>query len=231
MIRAAARQAQGKPPLPFVLSDLHPHIDHWMKICPQSPNLSFIPQPVDATDPPIAVTSLSSPDGHSADGEFASDTRVFRLYCLSFHHFDDVLAQKVLESTMATADGFAIIELQDRKLGSMVLIFGHIVYMFATTLFYFWRDPLQLLLTYIIPVLPAVVTFDGLVSCLRTRNFKEVMALIKSRGSEEEIQFVEDHEGRKLEKARRGKWSFESGTELHSWPCGYLSYIVGIKKP
>jgi hypothetical protein len=131
---------------------------------------------------------------------------------------------------METADGFAIIELQDRKLGSLMLIFGHIVYMYATTLFYFWRDPLQLLLTYIVPVLPVVVTFDGLVSCLRVRSFKEVIALIRKGGSDEDIKFVEDDDGRKLETARIGKWAFEWGSELHSWPCGYLNWVVGIKK-
>jgi hypothetical protein len=225
-----ARRSQGKPPLPFLLCDLHPHIDHWMKHSAQSDNLSFIPQKVDATDPPIAVTSLSSTNNQSSDGEFASDTRVFRLYCLSFHHFDDELAKKVLKSTMETADGFAIIELQDRKLGSLCLIFGHIAYIFASTIFYFWRDPIQLLFTYIVPVLPAVVTFDGLISCLRVRTFKEVMGLLKAADGEGEIQAVEDSEGRKLETARRGEWSFEAGSELHSWPCGSMNWIVGVKR-
>jgi hypothetical protein len=203
-----------------------------MKHSAKSQNLSFIPQKVDATDPPIAVTSLSSTNSRSSNGEFESDTRVFRLYCLSFHHFDDELAKKVLESTMETADGFAIIELQDRKLGSLCLIFGHVAYMFATTIFYFWRDPLQLLFTYIVPVLPAVVTFDGLVSCLRVRTFSEVMGLLKGTDGEgeREIQAVEDIDGRKLETTKRGKWSFEAGSELHSWPCGSMNWIVGIKK-
>jgi hypothetical protein len=205
-----------------------------MKLSSRSENLSFIPQKVDATDPPIAVTSLSSTNGQSSNGEFASDTRVFRLYCLSFHHFDDELAKKVLKSTMETADGFAIIELQDRKLGSLCLIFGHIAYMFASTVFYFWKDPLQLLLTYIVPVLPAVVTFDGLVSCLRVRTFSEIIGLLKgtngNKKGEGAIQIVEDDKGRELETARSGKWSFEAGSELHSWPCGSMNWIVGIKK-
>ncbi|RDI84824.1 hypothetical protein Vi05172_g5455 [Venturia inaequalis] len=227
-----ARKSKGKPPLPFLLCDLHPHIDHWMKHSRESPNLSFIPQKVDATDPPIAVTSLSSANSRSEDGEFASDTKVFRLYCLSFHHFDDTMAKKVLESTMNTADGFAIIELQDRKLGSLCLIFGHVAYMFASTIFYFWKDPIQLFFTYIIPVLPTVVTFDGLVSCLRVRTFREVVKLIKGIEGAEigEIEAVEDGEGRKLERVKKGSWGFEAGIVQHSWPCGNMNWIVGIKK-
>lgn len=203
-----------------------------MKHSRQSENLSFIPQKVDATDPPIAVTSLSSTNSRSEDGEFASDTKVFRLYCLSFHHFDDKMAKKVLDSTMETADGFAIIELQDRKLGSLCLIFGHIGYMFASTIFHFWKDPIQLFFTYIVPVLPAVVTFDGLMSCLRVRTFREVVDLLKKMGGAEvgEIEAVEDSGGRQLEWVRKGDWVFEAGSELHSWPCGSMNWIVGVKK-
>lgn len=187
---------------------------------------------MDATDPPIAVTSLSSRNSQSPDGEFASDTKVFRLYCLSFHHFDDKMAKKVLQSTMETADGFAIIELQDRKLGSLCLIVGHVAYMFVSTIFYFWKDPIQLFFTYIVPVLPAVVTFDGLVSCLRVRTFGEVVTLLRGIEGPEvgEIQAVEDGEGRKLERVRKGVWGFEAGSELHSRPCGKMNWIVGIKE-
>jgi len=227
----SARHEQKRKPIPFLLTDLHPHIDSWMRMCSQSHSLNFIPQSVDATDPPIAVTSFTSPASQSEDGELSSNTRVFRLYCLAFHHFDDELARKVLESTMQTADGFAIIELQDRRLGSLMLIFGHILHMLASTPFFFWKDPLHLFFTYIVPVLPVVVTFDGLVSCLRVRSFKEVMALIGGSGAEEEtVKYVVDGEGRELEVAERGEWCFESGREFHTWPCGYMNWVVGYKK-
>ncbi|QDS73682.1 hypothetical protein FKW77_002917 [Venturia effusa] len=142
------------------------------------------------------------------------------------------MARKVLQSTLETADGFAIIELQDRRWGSLCLIFGHIAYMFASTVFYFWADPIQLLLTYIVPILPAVVTFDGLVSCLRVRTFDEVMELLEGIDGPEvgEVEAVADDEGRKLDRVTRGDWVFEAGSAQHSWPCGDMNWIVGIKK-
>ena len=147
-----------------------------------------------------------------------------RLYCLSFHHFNDEMARKVLESTMDTADAFAIFELQDRFLSSMVLMFGHIPLIYLTTLFRYWRDPLMLFLVYVLPVVPLVNTFDGLVSCLRTRNFREVMSLIGAKEKGTEIG------GNAPKLAETSGWIFQSTYEMHSYPVGYMSWITGRRK-
>jgi hypothetical protein len=215
------RSAQGKQPVPFLMSDLYPNLDSWMEVCAKSRgSLSFIPQEVDATDPPVSATSSTSPHSRTTEG-YRSDTRVFRLYCLSFHHFDDEMARKVLESTMQTADGFAIIELQDRYLSSFALILGNIPFMYVVALFRHWRNIWMLFLVYVLPVVPFINTFDGLVSCLRTRSFKEVMGLIGAKIAEK----------KSIEKsATKEDWIFKSAYELHSWPVGYMNYIVGYKR-
>lgn len=215
------RSAQGKKPVPFLMSDLYPNLDAWLEVCAQSKgSLSFIPQEVDATDPPVSATSSTSRYSRTAQG-YRSDTRVFRLYCLAFHHFDDELARKVLESTMQTADGFAIIELQDRYLSSFALILGNIPFMYVMALYRHWRNVWMLFFVYVLPVVPFINTFDGLVSCLRTRSFKEVMGLIgaKITGS-----------NAKEKSAAKDDWVFRSAYEMHSWPVGYMNYIVGFKK-
>lgn len=216
------RAAQGKKLIPFVMSDLHPNLDSWMDVCSRRKGaLSFIPQSVDATDPPVSAMSVSSADSRTAEG-YRSDSRVFRLYCLSFHHFGDEMARKVLESTMQTADGFAIIELQDRYPSSIALMLGHVPLIFATSIFRYWRDVMMLLLVYVLPIVPAINTFDGFVSCLRTRSFREVMALIGAR-----IQGVS---GAGIEKvAVKGDWIFRSAYELHSWSVGYMNWITGYR--
>lgn len=66
-----------------------------------------------------------------------------------------------------------------------------------------------------IPVVPFVVVFDGLVSCLRTRKRGEVLALVDSI------------EG---EKGWRNGWRFESGRGVHTWPGGEVSWFVGIRE-
>ena len=67
--------------------------------------------------------------------------------------------------------------------------------------------------TYVVPVVPVVVVFDGLVSSLRTRKRGEILALI------------EEVEGWKGEG-----WRFESGRARHTWPCGEVSWFVGTKE-
>jgi len=64
----------------------------------------------------------------------------------------------------------------------------------------------------VVPVVPFVVVFDGLVSCLRTRRDGEVMELIRRTG-----------------KGVEG-WRFETGSEVHTWPVGSMQYFIGVKE-
>ncbi|KAK5704623.1 hypothetical protein LTR17_021717 [Elasticomyces elasticus] len=50
-----SRRREGKKPIQFRLSDLHPNIEAWMKHAALSENLSFVPQPVDASYPPCVT--------------------------------------------------------------------------------------------------------------------------------------------------------------------------------
>jgi hypothetical protein len=205
---------------------LHPHLDAWIKVCSTSPHLSFVPQSVDATNPPVAVISKTS-QANDPNADFSSDTRIFRLYCLAFHHFTEELARKTLQSTLATADGFAIIELQDRRVASLILMILDFFLVFLVTPLWFWRDPLQLFFTYVIPVIPFIMSFDGFVSSLRTREFEEVMALMDI--SKEQIETVLDEDGKCIQMARKGDWVFKSARECHTWPLGYMTWVAGCK--
>ncbi|KAL0258848.1 hypothetical protein SLS55_006352 [Diplodia seriata] len=223
------RAERNKPPIPFTMTDIKPHIDAWMTACSRSPNLSYFPQPVDATDPPPAVISTTA-SANSTDAQHSSNTRVFRLYCLAFHHFPDDLARKVLESTINTSDGFAILELQDRRLASLILMILDFWLMFVVTILWFWHDPLQLLFTYLIPILPFTLSFDGLVSSLRTRTFMEIMALVDS-SLETALHGAQGRVFRRVLQetgtAEIEGWVFKGGRELHTWPIGYMNYVVG----
>ncbi|OJD35877.1 uncharacterized protein BKCO1_1400025 [Diplodia corticola] len=224
------RAERNKPPIPFKMTDIKPHIDAWMTACARSPNLSYFPQPVDATDPPPAVMSTTVGPASGVDAQHGSKARVFRLYCLAFHHFPDDLARKVLESTTNTSDGFAILELQDRRLASLFLMFLDFWLMFVVTIFWFWDDPLQLLFTYLIPVLPFTLSFDGCVSSLRTRTFIELMALVDS-SLESALHGPQGRVARRVLQesgtAEIEGWVFKGGREMHTWPIGYMNYIVG----
>lgn len=228
-----SRVQQHRAPVQFLLSDLHPSLDDWIDISQRSDYLSFVPQSVDATEPPpsvISSTAVNAPD--------VADSKIFRLFSLSFHHFDSEVAAKVLRSTLETSDGFAIVELQDRKLSSLVLMCLDWPLVFLVTLPWFWWDVLRLLFTYGLPILPTVHAFDGLVSCLRTRTFGEIIELIcpsTRRGAEygaiDDWHVISRSEDEvEITKGDRMHWVLRSGRQQHTWPIGYMNYVVGIKQ-
>lgn len=199
-----------------MLTDLHPHIPDWTEAAKKSKNLSFVDTPVDAANAPA---SLNGTDGR----------KIFRLYNLAFHHFEDKLGLAILKNTIETADGFgyvaksfsrmsntdagitSIFELQERTFSSLVTILLMGLLMFIITPFYFWRSPGHLFFTYIIPIIPFVLVFDGYVSSLRTRTAEEVQALMKECG------------------ASCDNWNVRDGHEQHTWPTGYVTWIIGTK--
>ena len=145
----------------------------------------------------------------------AKGQKIMRLFSLAFHHFDDDLAAKVLQNTIETSDGFCIFELQSRHLSSFVTVSLLWPLAMLCTPFYFFDCPGHLFFTYLVPIVPFVWVFDGYVSCLRTRQPEEVLALAKKGVGEEEL----------------GKWEFRSGRECHMWPFGWLYWIIATKRP
>ncbi|RMY49489.1 hypothetical protein D0864_14712 [Hortaea werneckii] len=225
------RQARGKKPITFRLSDIYPNLDAWMEHAAKSEHLSFVPQPVDASNPPFSVISVSTAGDKDAafDEGYESDgSKVFRLFCLAFHHFDDDMAQRVLKSTLQTSDAFAIIELQDRRVRSLLIMIFEFWLLLFVTIFYFRHSSLHLLLTYAIPLLPVLHSWDGFVSCLRTRTFDEFLSLL------ERVQGNNSKRGDHISKggdviAARGDWLFTHSRRLHTWPLGYMEVTFGRK--
>jgi len=188
----------GEGAVKFVLTDLHPHIPDWTEASKRSQNLTFVETPVDAANAPDNLTG--------------SDVKkVFRLFSLAFHHFEDDLARDILRNTIETADGFGIYELQERTVSSLITMFLMGILFFLITPFYFWRSPGHLFFTYIIPIIPFVMVHDGIVSSLRTRSSEEVQALMKDCGADCDAWFV------------------KNGHEQHTWPTGYMTWVMGIK--
>ena len=74
---------------------------------------------------------------------------------------------------------------------------------------------MHLLFTYLLPVIPLVVSFDGMVSSLRTRTGEEVKVMVDRVLSEKEDV---------------GEWDVIWGTEWHTWPIGEMSWVVGLKR-
>ncbi|KAI9699116.1 MAG: hypothetical protein M1836_003305 [Candelina mexicana] len=186
----------------FILTDLHPHLDAWQEAVKKSDNLGYIAKSVDAANAPTDLIQ-----------EKARGRKVIRLFNLAFHHFDDELATQILKNTIETADGFGIFELQDRTFPGILGMTVLFPLFLLLPSFYFHNSPGHLFFTYIIPIIPLVITLDGYVSALRTRTPDEILALVRKSGV--------DTEG----------WRFSSGEETHTWAIdGAMSWMAGMKE-
>ena len=97
-------------------------------------------------------------------------------------------------------------------------LFGLATLLLAPYFALVWGEPLALVFTYLIPILPTVLVFDGWMSCLRTRTPDEVKALLRTCGAE----------GGEDEIAKN--WEIKSGTEVFLWPAGRVNWIIAVKK-
>ncbi|KAJ4418947.1 hypothetical protein N0V85_001246 [Neurospora sp. IMI 360204] len=203
-------QQNEKEGVQFVLTDLHPHVPDWKKAAAESSHLSYVADPVDAANAPANLVGQYKDKGK----------KVFRLFNLAFHHFDDPLARAILKNTVETSDGFGIFELQDRTLPGLLMpiLFGICILLSAP---YYalcvWHSPWTLVFTYLIPVLPFVLVGDGIVSALRTRTPEEVTHLLRTCGAEGGPAEIE-------------KWEVKSGNEIFMWPIGRVNWIIATRK-
>ncbi|KAM0265658.1 hypothetical protein ACHAQJ_000092 [Trichoderma viride] len=190
--------AEGKQPVDFILTDLHPNVAAWEKVVKSFPQITYERQSVDASKAPKRLVERQ-------DGK-----KLMRLFNLSFHHFDDVLARDILRDTINTSHGFTVFELQDRSLAGMlsVLMLGVGSVIMAPLFAWKWKSLTTLAFSWLLPVLPFVLVFDGLVSCLRTRTPGEMENLLRGCGAD------------------TSSWEMRSGRCKFIWPFGYLSWVI-----
>ena len=230
-----ARLRANKDPVHFLMSDLFPPVDDWIPLAEQSASLSFIPQPVDAVDPPSAA--MSDAYNQQSPSTRSHRAKVLRLYCLSFHHFDDQAAMEILANTMATADAFVIIELTERRLSSLILMFFQSFVTFLVQPLWFWRRPFNLLYTYPVPALPFLMLFDGLVSALRSRTLDELLDLVTASNASKFDANTVLSSRMQNRTTRFGQmspitikdWTCRGGRIMHTFPFGYMTWFVGTR--
>ncbi len=106
--------------------------------------------------------------------------RGFRTIFSSFHHFPDAVARDVLGDAVRCGEGFAMAEVTSRTRRAFATMFLMPVFAWILTPMmrpFRWS---RLLLTYLLPLIPLVVLWDGIVSCFRTRTPEELLALTSS---------------------------------------------------
>jgi hypothetical protein len=153
--------------VPVVLTDLYPS---WQTAVhdraggvarkPPDQQIIFVPFPVDATRVSPALPGL-------------------RTLFTAFHHFDPPTARAILQSAVDQGQAIGIFEQTQRKpLALLVmLVLPLLAWLFTPFLRPFHGS--RLFWTYAIPAIPAVLLFDGIVSCLRTYEPDELRSMVE----------------------------------------------------
>jgi hypothetical protein len=107
----------------------------------------------------------------------------FRTIFTSFHHFPPDEARKIIQNTIDARQGIGIFEITRRTALAIVLVILWSLAPFVLTPFvrpFRWS---RLVFTYLVPAIPFVLLFDGIVSCLRTYRPGELRELVGKLGA------------------------------------------------
>ncbi len=143
------------------LTDKYPNLKAFQSVSASSDHhITFYPEPVDAMKVPGTLKGL-------------------RTMFTSFHHFSPEDARAILQNAVDAGESIGVFEATRRAPSTIGLIF-------AGTLLLFLHTPRirpfrwsRLLWTYLIPIIPLVLLFDGVVSCLRTYRPQELREIVE----------------------------------------------------
>ena len=150
----------GDPPLQIWATDKYPNLDafHHAKASFEN-HIACYPSSVDAMKVPPELTG-------------------FRTMFTSFHHFPPDQARAILQNAVDAVEGIGIFEITRRAPGTIGLIMVWVLILFVCTP---WICPFRwsrLFWTYLVPIIPLVLLFDGVVSCLRTYQPAELREMV-----------------------------------------------------
>lgn len=149
------------PDLKIVLTDFYPNIPAFQFTKKQASNFDFIAVSIDARKVPKELKGL-------------------RTQFLSLHHFKPNDARQILQNAVDSNSNIAVFEAQERSVPSIVAMLFSPISVWLTTPFIRPFKFGRLLFTYLIPIVPLFVLWDGLVSSLRTYSVQEMQELVKS---------------------------------------------------
>jgi hypothetical protein len=157
-----SRRLQGNAPaLHIWLTDKYPNLGAFQNASAASENhIAFYPGSIDAMRVPRHLMG-------------------FRTMFSSFHHFSPEEGRAVLQDAVDARQSIGIFEITRRAPSTIGLMFPWALMLFVCTPLirpFRWS---RLLWTYLVPIIPLVLLFDGVVSCLRTYQPQELREMIK----------------------------------------------------
>ncbi|MET0395512.1 MAG: class I SAM-dependent methyltransferase [Longimicrobiaceae bacterium] len=153
-------------PVEVLLTDLYPNLDALRRVrAATGGRLAFREESVDATRIPPGL-----------DG--------FRTLFTSFHHFPPERARTILRDAVRARQGIGVFEATKRSPGSVAAMLPTPLAVLLATPFIRPFRPSRLLWTYLLPAVPALVLWDGVVSCLRTYTPDELREMTEEFAGE-----------------------------------------------
>ncbi|CAM2010583.1 hypothetical protein [Acanthopleuribacter pedis] len=144
------------------LSDLYPNHRAFARLARESDGrIQGLETPLDAT-------------------KVAPEQKGFRTMFNGFHHLQPTQARALLADAVAQKRGVAVVDGDPNRLLGMVFMLVFMPLMFLVIPFvkpFSWK---RLFFTYILPLLPLAIFFDGIVSVLRVYSPRELNALVKT---------------------------------------------------
>ena len=178
------------PDLKITLTDYYPNVPAFRYTKRQANNFEYIETSIDARKVPQGLSGL-------------------RTQFLSLHHFKSNDAKQILQNAVDSGNSIAIFEAQERSIPSFLGMFFSPLTVIFTTPFIRPFKIGRIVFTYLIPIVPLFVWWDGMVSSLRTYSIKEMQALVD-----------------KLDNKDQFDWEIN---RIKSGP-GVILYLLGTKK-
>jgi hypothetical protein len=142
------------------LTDLYPNPSRLQFRAGGASAIRYWPEPVDAAGVPAALTGI-------------------RTMFASFHHFRPHAARRILRDAFEQRRAICIFEVTSRTPAAIAstLLIPFLVLLLTPLV----RpvSPVQILFTYVVPILPFLIFWDGLVSQLRTYSAQELEQLTR----------------------------------------------------
>ena len=159
LLRLSEHLKEAHPDLKIVLTDFYPNIPAFEHTVAQSSVFTYHPTSVNAMNVPAELRGL-------------------RTQFLSLHHFRPDDAVRILQNAVDSESPIALFESQERNLKSIVsMIFSPLSVIFTTPFIRPFKVG-RIIFTYLIPIVPLFILWDGIVSALRTYSESEMQALV-----------------------------------------------------
>ena len=142
-----------------VLTDLYPNLSAFDEAVARGRGrITTVRESVDAGDVPTSLQGVRT---------------IFN----AFHHFRPELARRIVEDAARKRQPFVSLEVVERRLATIVFLTGTPFAVWGLTP---WSRPLtfaRVFFTYLVPLIPMGVLWDGLCSCLRAYSVDELKEL------------------------------------------------------